>query len=101
MVLACQNFVTCLHNKLEMPIVESITGMVGYGCRLLQRRVGSNHLARYEICANAEVLQRTLRLSAPEFFGGNIDFAEAVGFLPNAAGVRAHVHYLFDVRLRQ
>src|SRR5262249_48619211 len=69
--------------------------MVGYSRRLLQRRVGSNHLARYEIFADAEVLQRTLRLSTPEFFGGDIDFAEAVGFLSNAAGVRAHVHYLF------
>src|SRR5262245_15120691 len=80
---ACQNLVTSLDNKLETLNVESITCMVGYGRRLLQRRVGSNHLARHEIFADAKVLERTLRLSAPEFFGGNIDFAEAVGFLPN------------------
>lgn len=81
MVLACQNLVGILHDKLELPVVESMTCVIGDSRRLLQRRVGCNPLARYKVFADAEVFQRPLRLSAPEFFRRNVDFAETIGFL--------------------
>src|SRR5262249_2225085 len=47
----------------------------------LQRGVAIDHLAWNDILADAEVLQRSLRLRAPQFLLGNVDFTEAVAFL--------------------
>lgn len=44
----------------------------------VSERASSDHLPRHQILADAEVLQRALRLRAPEAVGGHIDLAEAV-----------------------
>ena len=67
--------------------------MIRYGGRFLQRRVGGDHLARHQILADAEVFQGTLRLSAPEFIDGNMDFAEAISLLPRVSGCHIHARY--------
>ena len=90
MVLAGENLIAGLHNELETPAVELISGMVGCGCRLLQGGIRRNHLARHQILADAEVFQGTLRLSAPEFVDRNIHFSEAIRLLPNVADFRIH-----------
>ena len=51
--------------------------------RLLDDRVGGDHLARHQVVADAEMLQRALRLRPPQLVGGNLDRAEAVGFPAN------------------
>ena len=69
--------------------------MVGVGRRLLQDGVGGDHLARDQVLADAEMLERALRLRAPELVGGNFDLAKAIGFLTgtrsccNLLGVQA------------
>ena len=78
MVLAGEDFVAHLNDQLVTLVVEPLAGVVGDGSGFLQNRVGGNHLARDQIPADAEVLERALRLRAPELVRGNIDFAEAV-----------------------
>src|SRR5215510_7995049 len=56
--------------------------MVGGGSGLLQDCVGSDHLARDQILADTEMLERTLSLSAPELVGRDFDHAEAICFFP-------------------
>jgi hypothetical protein len=53
--------------------------VVGLRRRLLHDRIGGNHFARHEFAADAEVLDRPLRLGAPELALGNFDRTEAVG----------------------
>src|SRR6185369_8603872 len=47
---------------------------------LLEDRVGADQLARHQIVADVKVLERALRLRAPQHVGRNGDFAVAVGF---------------------
>ena len=82
-VLASEDLVTDLHDQLVGLFGEPLAGVVGGGRGFLQNGIRDDHLSRDQILANAEVLERTLSLCAPELVGGNIDFAEAVGFLAN------------------
>jgi hypothetical protein len=93
-MLAGKDLVTRLDDELKPPIVETIPGMIGDRSCFLQRRVCGDHLSRHEILADAEVFKGTLRLSAPEFIGRNVDFAEAIRLFPNVAGSRTHDRYL-------
>ena len=65
--------------------------MVGDGGGPLQDRVGSDHLARDQVLADAEVLKRALGLRAPELVGRHLDLAEAVGFRTNSCHVGSHL----------
>ena len=80
-MLAGEDLVADLNDQLVALVVEPLAGMVGVGGGFLQDGVGGDHLARDQILADAEVLERALGLRAPELVGGNLDFAEAVGFL--------------------
>ena len=55
--------------------------MIGDGGGFLQHGIGIDHLAGYEIMADAEVLERTLGLCSPQLVGGNFNQAEDIGFL--------------------
>src|SRR5262249_38668480 len=46
--------------------------------RLLQDGVGGDHLSWDQVLADAEVLQRALRLRTPELVGRHLDRAKAV-----------------------
>ena len=80
-VLAGQDLVAHLHDQLVHVGVEPAASAVGVGRRLLELGIGGDHLARDQVLADAEVLERALGLGAPQLVGGNGHFAEAVGFL--------------------
>src|SRR5215475_2253099 len=93
-----KDLITDSRDEMKAQIVQPITGVVGNGSGLFQRRVRRYHLARHQILADAEVLQRPLRLSSPEFIGRNLHFAEAVGLGPKGAAlVRIHPYYAESV----
>jgi hypothetical protein len=52
--------------------------MICIGRCFLKRRIGRDHFARHQILADAEMLERPLRLRSPEFVGGDIDLTKAV-----------------------
>ena len=52
---------------------------IGLGRRLLHNRESRDHFVGHEVAADAEVLDRPLRLGAPELALGYFDLAEAVG----------------------
>ena len=95
LVLPGEDLVGDLDDQAVGSVVEPAAGMVGVGRRLFQDRVGADHLARNQILADAEMLERALRVRPPQLVGRDLDLAEAVGFLakvgqcfslPEAAG---------------
>src|SRR5262249_11676774 len=76
-----EDFVASLSDQSVPLIVESLAGIVGCGCGLLQNGIGSDHLARHQILADAEMLERTLRLSTPELVRRDFNHTEAICFL--------------------
>ena len=79
-MLAGQDFVAGLHDQLVTLIVEPLAGMVRDGGGFLQDGVGSDHLTRNQILADAEMLERALGLSAPQLVRRHFNHTEAVGF---------------------
>ena len=69
-MLAGEDLVTDLNDQLVALVVEPPAGMVGIGGGFLQDGVGGYHLARDQVLADAEVLERALGLRAPELVGG-------------------------------
>src|SRR5262245_521897 len=84
-MLAGQDLVTGLHDQLVPLIVEPLTAMVSGRRSLLQDCVGGDHLARDQVLANAEVLERALSLSTPQLVDGYLDHAEAICFFPRGS----------------
>src|SRR2546423_15668670 len=84
-MLAREDLVADLDDQLVAQVIQPSISMIGIGGGFFQYGVGRDHLARNQILANAEVLERTLCLCAPELVGRNIDFAETVGFLSDLA----------------
>src|SRR5262249_58206984 len=64
-MLAGKDFVAGLNDQFVLLITESASSMVRMRRRLLQDRIGGNHLTRNQIFADAEMLQRRLGLSTP------------------------------------
>ena len=64
-MLAGENLIARLENELVLVVVQPGAVVVGVRRALFQSRVRRDHLAGDEIVADAEVLQRTLRLRAP------------------------------------
>jgi hypothetical protein len=81
MMLAGQDLVADLDDQPVRLVIEPLAIMVGVGRRLLQDGVGSDHLARDEVLADAKVLERPLGLRAPQLVGRHAHFAETVGLL--------------------
>src|SRR5580692_1814453 len=65
LMLASEDFVTNLNDQLVALVVEPFARMVGIGGCFLQRGKRSDHLARDQILAYAEVFQRALGLRSP------------------------------------
>src|SRR5580704_9345758 len=59
-MLACEDLVASLHDQLVTLIVEPLAGMVRDSGGFLQDGIGSDHLTRYQILADAEMLERAL-----------------------------------------
>src|SRR5258707_10192517 len=64
-MLAGEYLVTGINDQLMGLVLEPLADMVRVGCGFLQNGVRSNHLARNEVLADAEVLKGALGLSAP------------------------------------
>src|SRR5262245_39767539 len=77
-VLASEDLVTGLDDELAALIVEPVAVVVRDGRGFLQDSVRGDHFARHQVLPDAEMLKRTLGLSAPELVGGYFDNAEAV-----------------------
>ncbi|MGY3467175.1 phage tail sheath gpL-like [Bradyrhizobium sp. LM6.11] len=78
MMLARENLVADVDDQLVDLAVETTAGIIRVRRRLLQDRVGLDHFARHQVPADAEMLQRTLRLRTPELVRGNVHFTQAV-----------------------
>ena len=70
-MLAGEDLVADLDDQPVGLVVEPLAGMVRVGGRFLQDGVGGDHLARHQIRADAEMLERALGLRAPQLVGGN------------------------------
>jgi hypothetical protein len=79
-MLAGEYFVADPDDQLVTPVVEPIAGMVRIGGGLFQNGIRGDHLARHEVLADAEVLERALCLGSPKFVRRNLDLAKTVGF---------------------
>ena len=84
-VPAGQDLVADLDDEAMDFVVEAAGGMVGVGGRFFQNGIGGDHFPRHQIPADAEMLERTLGLRAPQLVGGNGDLTETVGFLAKFA----------------
>ena len=80
-MLAGQDLVADLDDQAMRLVVEPLAVMVGVGRGLLQDGKGRDHLARDEVLADAEMLERPLGLRAPQLVGRHAHFAETVGLL--------------------
>ena len=103
MMLSGEDFVASLNDQLVLQIFEPLAGIICRGRRLLQNGVGGDHLARNQVLPDAEMLERALRLSAPQFCRGNIDFAETIGLLADVRTIHiiAAIHPFLLLSLGQ
>jgi hypothetical protein len=82
-MLAREDLVTGLNNQPVPLVVEPLASVVRVGGGFLQGGVCRDHLARDQVFPDVEMFERPLRLRSPKFGVRYINFAEAVGFLPN------------------
>jgi hypothetical protein len=82
-VFAREDLVANPGDQLTSLITQPVPGVVCNGGSPLYDRAGGNHLWRDQGLPDAEVHQRALSLSAPEFVSRHIDVAEAVGLCTN------------------
>jgi hypothetical protein len=85
MMLAGEDLVASLNDQFVTLIVEPLTSVVRNGSSLLQRRVGRDHFAWDQILSDAEMLQRTLSLSAPELVRRHFNYAKAVSLFSHVS----------------
>src|SRR5882762_7808355 len=83
-MLAGQDLVTGLSNQVRALIVKPLAVAVRDGGGFLQGGVSSDHLARNQVLADAEMFKGTLGLSAPEPVGGYFNDAKAVSLFSHA-----------------
>jgi hypothetical protein len=79
-VLAGEDFVADLRDQPVGFVSQPLAGVVGNGSRLFEDGISRNHLTRDQILADAEMLERALRLRSPELVRRDIYFAKAVSF---------------------
>src|SRR5262245_3706486 len=77
-VLAREKLVADPRDHLVRRSIQSPAGSIGSGGTLLQDGVRRNHLRRYELPADAEMLKRALRLRSPKLVDRHFHWAEAV-----------------------
>src|SRR6266403_5907259 len=95
-MLAVEDFIADLNDQLVRLVIEPFAGSIYVGGCLFQDRVGRDHFARYQILADAEMLERALCLRSPEFVGGDVDLAKAIHLFANVA---SHVSDLLETHV--
>src|SRR5262249_26310640 len=83
-VVPGEDFIARLNDQSIALIVEPIASMIGGGGCFLQNGIGSNHFARHQILADAEMLKRALSLSAPPLVRRPFNHTKAVGLFSHA-----------------
>jgi hypothetical protein len=78
-MLSGEDFVAGLNDQAVRLIVEPLAGMVCDSSSLFQDSTGGDHLARNQILADAEVLERALCLGTPELVRRHFNHTEAIG----------------------
>src|SRR5262249_8818426 len=86
-MLSGEDLIARLNDQFVSLVIETLAGMVGCGRGLLQGGVGSDHLTRNQVLADAEMLERTLRLSPPQLVCWHFNHAEAICFASHVAHV--------------
>ena len=74
-MLARENLIAGLDNESEGLVIETLPGMIGNCRAFLQCGLSCDHLSWDQMESDAKMLQRTLRLSAPQAIRWNLDFA--------------------------
>lgn len=77
-MLPGENLVADVGDQLVDLAVETTAGVIGVRSRFLEDRVRLDHFARHQIPADAEMLERALRLRAPELVRGNVHLTQAI-----------------------
>src|SRR5262245_23727720 len=80
LVLALQDLVADADDQVLRSVAEAAGLVIDQRGRLLDDRVGGDHFPRDQVVADAEMLQGSLRLGAPELVGRDVDRAETVIF---------------------
>src|SRR5262245_41011620 len=80
MMLAGEDFVAGFNNQLVLLIAEPLASMICDRRRLLQNGIRGDHLARHQVLADAEVLERALSLRPPQLVHGDFNHTEAICF---------------------
>src|SRR5262249_58671440 len=84
-MLPGEDLVARLNDQFVSLVIQTPAGMVGGGSGLLQDRVRGDHLARDQVLADTEVLERTLSLSSPQLVCWHFNHSEAVCFASHVA----------------
>ena len=79
-VLARENLIASLDNESEALVIETLPGMIGNGRAFLQCGVSGDHLPWNQMESDAKMLQRSLRLRAPQLIRRDFHFAERIRF---------------------
>src|ERR1700692_1415989 len=98
MMLAGEEFIADTHDQILRGRVEPSASVIGDGRRPLQDGVGRDYLARDQILADAEMLQRSLGLRSPQLVGRNLDCAQTVEFGANFG--HPSLHYTWQLGLQ-
>src|SRR5205823_432632 len=91
MMLAREDFVAGPHDQAAPFVVKPLVVVICRRRGLLQCGVGSDHFARNQILADAEMLEGTLGLRTPQFVRWNLNRAETVGFFSRLLLRKCHV----------
>ena len=76
--LAVDHFLRRADDRVGELAIEHTQVAIGFGRRALDRAQGANKRHRHRLAADAKVLQRALRLCAPQVIGGDLDGAEGI-----------------------
>src|SRR5215467_15468465 len=80
LMLASEDLIAGMSDESVLLIAQPLAIMIGNGGGFLQNGVSADHFAGNQILANAEMFERALSLSTPEFVRRYLDHAETVGF---------------------
>ncbi len=95
-VLSGQNLVAGLNDQIVDFSLEASIRAVCPRRRLFQKGQGADHFNRHDVFADAEMLNRALRLRPPQLVRRHLDVAEAVGFDSN--GIHSALQIVKPVR---
>ena len=98
LVLPRQDLITDADDQVLLRVAKPASPVVDQGGRLLDDRVGGDHLPRDEVVPDTEMFQGPLGLRSPELLGRHIHRSETIMF--NARDSHDRLHVFDEVRAR-